>query len=204
MRDVYAELMAMGEGARRPGDRSDISSDEEDVLEKQRREWPRAPVEGATLAIAQWWLEKARKRRAFNKLVTGIIDANKDTKCAITGRTAEMGAKLICSLATNGEPDVYALDRLIAGFELQYGADERDGNLWKAYFRAHAEFITLDEKILDQHEAQRLQRVARMPGPGVNTRPEETVGKAILVIVNTDEPSVGSDDTLCLAPQYVV
>ena len=29
VRDVYAELMAMGEGARRPGDRSDISSDEE-------------------------------------------------------------------------------------------------------------------------------------------------------------------------------
>lgn len=33
IRDVYAELMAMGEGARRPGDRSDISSDEEDELE---------------------------------------------------------------------------------------------------------------------------------------------------------------------------
>lgn len=33
IRDVYAELVAMGEGARRPGDRSDISSDEEDELE---------------------------------------------------------------------------------------------------------------------------------------------------------------------------
>lgn len=29
IRDVYADLMAMGEGARRAGDRSDISSDEE-------------------------------------------------------------------------------------------------------------------------------------------------------------------------------
>lgn len=33
IRDVYAELMGMGEGARRPGDRSDISSDEEDEME---------------------------------------------------------------------------------------------------------------------------------------------------------------------------
>lgn len=33
IRDVYAELVEMGEGARRPGDRSDISSDEEDEME---------------------------------------------------------------------------------------------------------------------------------------------------------------------------
>lgn len=33
IRDVYAELLGMGEGARRPGDRSDISSDEEDEME---------------------------------------------------------------------------------------------------------------------------------------------------------------------------
>lgn len=33
IRDVYAELVGMGEGARRPGDRSDISSDEEDEME---------------------------------------------------------------------------------------------------------------------------------------------------------------------------
>merc|ERR1719473_2633841 len=63
IRDVYADLMAMGEGARRPGDRSDISSDEEDEL------------------------EKARQGRAFSKLITGIIEANKDDHCHITGRT---------------------------------------------------------------------------------------------------------------------
>lgn len=33
IRDVYAELVGMGEGVRRPGDRSDISSDEEDEME---------------------------------------------------------------------------------------------------------------------------------------------------------------------------
>jgi hypothetical protein len=33
VRDIYAELMAMGEGFRKPGDRDDISSDEDDELE---------------------------------------------------------------------------------------------------------------------------------------------------------------------------
>lgn len=37
VRDVYAELIAMGEGVRRPGDRSDISSDEEDEMEVLNR-----------------------------------------------------------------------------------------------------------------------------------------------------------------------
>ena len=45
VRDIYAELMAMGEGARRPGDRGDISSDEDDELEQLRREWPRVPLQ---------------------------------------------------------------------------------------------------------------------------------------------------------------
>ena len=34
VRDVYAELMAMGEGTRKPGDRDDISSDDEDEMER--------------------------------------------------------------------------------------------------------------------------------------------------------------------------
>ena len=35
VRDVYAELMAMGEGTRKPGDRDDISSDDEDEMERE-------------------------------------------------------------------------------------------------------------------------------------------------------------------------
>merc|ERR550537_987194 len=46
VRDVYAELMAMGEGARKPGDRSDVSSDEEDD-QGPGKNWPREPLEGA-------------------------------------------------------------------------------------------------------------------------------------------------------------
>lgn len=41
VRDVYAELMGMGEGVRRPGDRSDISSDEEDEMEVRWQSFPK-------------------------------------------------------------------------------------------------------------------------------------------------------------------
>jgi hypothetical protein len=73
VRDVYAELMSMGEGMRKAGDRPDISSDEEDELETARRKWPRIPLVGASLAIARMWLGKARKRRAFAKLIRGMV-----------------------------------------------------------------------------------------------------------------------------------
>ena len=44
IRDVYTDLMNMGEGRRRPGDRADISSDEgDDDLENMRRNWSKAP-----------------------------------------------------------------------------------------------------------------------------------------------------------------
>ena len=42
-----------------------------------------------------------------------------------------MGAKLVCTLATNGKPDKNAIDDLIAGFEEAYGPNERDVNLWR-------------------------------------------------------------------------
>ena len=71
-------------------------------------------MQGASLEIARLWLEKARKRRAFSKLITGIIEANKDDHCHITGRTEMMGAKLVVTLATKGEVDEQAIDRLIA------------------------------------------------------------------------------------------
>merc|ERR1711871_903783 len=59
VRDVYAELMQMGEGLRKAGDRDDISDEEEDDLENARRNWSRQPLTGASLAIARMWLAKA-------------------------------------------------------------------------------------------------------------------------------------------------
>merc|ERR1719390_336072 len=111
VRDVYNELMNMGEGKRRPGDRSDISSDDEDELEKVRRNWSRAPVTGAALEIIQMWLARARKRRIFSTLVAGIIDDATDNVCFICGRTEASGAKMSCDIADEEgkEADAHAL-----------------------------------------------------------------------------------------------
>jgi len=174
VRDVYAELMGMGEGLRKPGEREDISSDEEDELEAARRNWSRKPLTGTSLAIARMWLAKARKRRAFGKLVRGIIDQNKKNVCELCGRTpAKNGVKLVAYLATHGEPDITAIDALIAGFEVQYSVDELDPQLWKAYFKAHAEYCTRCSTCEDAIEQDRLLQTSKVPGPSRPTRPQD-------------------------------
>ncbi|CAM9801782.1 unnamed protein product [Chrysoparadoxa australica] len=174
IRDVYAELMAMGEGARRPGDRSDISSDDEDEMEAMRRNWPRTPLVGTALAIARMWLAKARKRRSFVKLVNGIIQNNKASSCAVCQCTEGQGGRTMAvSLATNGEADPYAIDRIIAAFEEQYSVNELDANLWKAFFRANAEYITRCNMCTDKLEQERLRRMARHPGAERATRADD-------------------------------
>ena len=118
VRDVYAELMAMGEGTRKPGDRDDISSDDEDEMERARASWPRAPLKGAALVIARLWLDKARKRRAFTRHIQGLMLAQKKDACDLTGRTEAMGAKLVCTLATNGKPVRFSASFVWVPFDL--------------------------------------------------------------------------------------
>ena len=143
-------------------------------MERARASWPRAPLKGAALVIARLWLDKARKRRAFTRHIQGLMLAQKKDACDLTGRTEAMGAKLVCTLATNGKPDKNAIDDLIAGFEDAYGPNERDVNLWKAYFRGHAEFITVDQAILDANERERVARQSqRPPGAGRATRADD-------------------------------
>lgn len=167
VRDIYHELMQMGEGRRLAGDRSDISSDGEDELERMRRQWSNVPVEGASHDLALWWLARARKRRAFAKLVAGIVAGAKASECARCGK-AEAEAKpatdsakakapvtLMADLAgdTEDDPplpppseqqhDANALDRLIDGFERGFGERETDADLWKAFFRKRAVVVTL-------------------------------------------------------------
>ena len=174
VRDVYSELMGMGEGMRRAGDRPDISDDDEDELEAARRNWPREPLTGTSLAIARMWLAKARKRRAFSKLVGGIIDQHKKDVCESCGRTPEKNdVRLIVHLTTAGEPDPYAIDRLIAMFEEHYGINELDPQLWKAFFRGQAEYMTRCSVCDDTVEQDRLRQASKAPGPGRVTRAED-------------------------------
>ncbi|GMF36548.1 unnamed protein product [Phytophthora fragariaefolia] len=146
IRDLYHELVNMGEGRRLKGDRSDISSDSEDELEKMRRSWSNVPVEGASRDLALYWLARARKRRTFAKLVSGIVAASRQSECVVCGKREDGGYTLHVDLAAEEaakEHDPRALDRLIDGFERELGAQEMDADLWKAYFRKHAVFATL-------------------------------------------------------------
>jgi hypothetical protein len=173
IRDVYSELMGIGEGLKKPGERDDVSSDEiEDEMEDARRNWSRQPLQGTSLAIARLWLSKARKRRAFGKLIRGIIDQHKKTSCEICGRNEERNAvRLVAHLATRGVPDIGALDRLISQFENQYGVNELDPQLWKAFFRSQAEYTTRCTICEDSVAQDRMNKQGRMPGQTLPTRP---------------------------------
>ncbi|KAG7401111.1 hypothetical protein PHYBOEH_002994 [Phytophthora boehmeriae] len=146
IRDLYHELVNMGEGRRLKDDRSDISSDAEDDLEKMRRAWSNVPVEGAPRDLALYWLARARKRRTFAKLIAGIVAANRQSECGVCGKREDGGYTLHVDLAAQDgakEHDPRAFDRLIDGFENEHGAQEMDADLWKAYFRKNAAFLTL-------------------------------------------------------------
>lgn len=86
-------------------------------LQAQRRNWPRTPLVGASLAIARLWLAKARKRRSFWRFVAGIVQNNqvrdriKRFVCVVDwfvgGAVADIppgvtrdGARTLCSLFT--------------------------------------------------------------------------------------------------------
>ncbi|OWZ22617.1 hypothetical protein PHMEG_0002652 [Phytophthora megakarya] len=146
IRDLYHELVNMGEGRRLKGDRSDISSDGEDDLEKMRRSWSNVPVEGTSRDLALYWLARARKRRTFAKLVAGIVAASRQSECCVCEKREDGGYSLHVDLAAEDgakEHDPRALDRLIDGFENEFGEQEMDSDLWKAYFRKHAAYATL-------------------------------------------------------------
>ena len=65
IRDLYHQLTQM-EGVRAEGDRSDISSDDEDadeLMAKQRAAWSRKPLTPSALAIMMMWLNRVRVQR---------------------------------------------------------------------------------------------------------------------------------------------
>jgi hypothetical protein len=76
-------------------------------------------------------------------------------------------------MAWKGQPDLQAVDRLIAGFENQYSPDELDPGLWKAYFRANAEYCTRCTKCEDAMEQERLLSASRTPGASRISRPQD-------------------------------
>ena len=194
VREVYSNLMNVGEGVnRRADDRSDISSDDySDDEEEKRRKWDRTPLEGNRLLIAQIWLQKARKRRVFTQAVTAVIEKRKEDHCSSCSRTLGSCKTLTAGLAWNGRFDPYAIDSLIKSFEDNYSPGESNPNLWKAFFRENARFSTICNICLDQMEQQKLHKNVRHVGAGVVTRPGD--------ISSDDE----SDDQVLFDPVIVI
>jgi hypothetical protein len=158
IRDVYADLMNMGLGKRKVGDREDISSDSGDELKAQRREWTSHPVEGASKEIALLWLGKARQRKTCMKLVAGYVKRMTKDACEQCGRNVEGGAIMTASLVDpdTGEVDDMILNKHIDDFNAQQQGRPFDPNMWKAFFRQHATFKTRCDKCIDSMEQKRL------------------------------------------------
>merc|ERR1711991_125997 len=93
-------------------------------------------------------------------------------------------------IATKGKPDIGALDNLIRAFEEQYGVDELEPQLWKAFFRSQAEFATRCNICEDAVAQNRMLLAGRAPGPQRPTRPED---------ISSDE----SDDEVQFEPIIV-
>ena len=172
VRDVYSNLMTVGEGARRSSERSDISSDDSSDDEfEQRRKWDRTPLDGSKLLIAQIWLQKARKRRVFTKAISTIIEKRKSDHCLVCSRTLSSCSTLSAGLAWDGKFDPNAIDGMIKVFEEKYSPTESDPTLWKAFFRETAEFTTICNICLDGVEQNKLHKDVRHVGAGRPSRP---------------------------------
>ena len=136
IRDVYHELMALGEGRRRPGDREDISSDSGDEgLRDRQAGWSNAPLNKSSAALLPHWLTTARRRRALKKLVEGTIKRACGDTCALCGCTSAAGNVMRCDLALDGRASDRTIDELIKGFEVKYPGRKFEPNLWSSYFR---------------------------------------------------------------------
>lgn len=175
VRDIYHELMNMGEGRRLQGDRSDISDDAEDDLERMRRQWSNVPVDGASKDLALYWLARARKRRTFVKLVAGILANNKQPSCAVCEKSEDGGYTMHVDLSNEERVahDHTAIDRLIDGFETEFGDQEMDADLWKAYFRKHAICLTLCNVCLSAMQQKKLARTVKQAAPKGKLRDDE-------------------------------
>ena len=175
IRDVYMDLMNMGEGKRAPGGRDDISSDSgEDGLEARRRQWSNQPVGPGPAALMRYWLSRARKRRTYHKLVVGIMENAKKDQCDQCNRHVDSGFTMSVQVARNGQPEPNEMDSLIAGFELELGDAPFHPNLWQSYFRRYATFYTRCNICLDQVEQARQRRkLIRHPGQGRGTRADD-------------------------------
>lgn len=152
IRDIYAHLLKMGQGAKRPGDRSDISSDDDDDLNEIHRKWARIPLKGANLEIAKRWLERARKRRLYFRQVKGVIEKHSRSTCQVCSAKKSNALSLVTGLSLNNKFCPRMLDLHIESFEKKYPDKKQTPELWIAHFQRNAEFVTYCMKCLQDSD----------------------------------------------------
>ena len=141
---VYSELLAMGEGDKRIGDRPDISSDDEDDSDiDKRRNWDRTTRNETSIDIAKLWLQKARKRHLFAKSINDLIKSNQRSACSSCSRGKRSCERLSVYICRYGRYDPTALDSLMNRFENEFPSSQNDILVWKSFFRQNAELLTL-------------------------------------------------------------
>jgi hypothetical protein len=141
---VFSELVSMGHGDRRVGDRSDISSDDdEDEFDDVRRRWDSSTVIGTSRDIVKLWLDKARKRRMYALSIRDIMQSQQEHLCLNCARGKSSCERISVCLCTDGRYNPAALDMLISHFEEEFPLSGNDTILWNSYVRQNAEIKTL-------------------------------------------------------------
>jgi hypothetical protein len=156
IQDLYASTIKTKGVGFHVGSQSDTSSDDEaDEGFEERRRWSRAPLISTSLAMAELWLSRARKRRIFYKSVSSMIQNQRRDCCQFCLRTKNMCETLIAGIERDGLLDSFAIDDIIQKFEQRYTTDENDVDLWKAFFRSNAQVVTACNLCVDEMDRAR-------------------------------------------------
>jgi len=126
-----------------------ISDDDSDDEVQRRRQWQKPDVTDGKWSITTLWLQKARKRRLFGQIADEMVERQKQRLCSICSRTKAMCKDLYVGFEKDGRLNKSGVDEMIEKFEEKYSVNESDDDLWRAFVRKEATFITCCNICLD-------------------------------------------------------
>nr|CCA19102.1 conserved hypothetical protein [Albugo laibachii Nc14] len=163
IRNIYNDLINTEKKHTR---QSDCSSDDEDTFEKLRRNWSSVPLQGASRDLMLFWIAKSRKRRSYGSVAAIILANNKQDSCKNCGGNDRVLSNWLLD-TTLDYPDRNAIDALIDTFEATYGSQDSSSDLWKAFFRKEAKYVTLCDSchvvLKEEGSRHRLDRSGTSP-----------------------------------------
>jgi hypothetical protein len=147
---------------------SSDDSDDNETFNVRRVDWNGVHVERQGLHLVKQWINRARRRIKFANAVRGIIERGKTKTCFVCRKTSPPCLSLNVFLAKDGIRDSTILDVLINDFESEYHGHVDDILLWKSYFQAKADLITLCNLCVT---GETMESDGRKPRGNVITRP---------------------------------